>query len=238
MLSWPLILNIVTKVFNSELLSKVEIQENSNREKCLNAYIYNQIYIYLSIHTLMTFRYFTKKTKCEFSINFFSISVICFNVICRSYNYIVVSDFSVASYSLRHFYIVLVYSFVEWGVPGVRGFAPNPCLFKGAVSVGPCTPMWEGSLSALKLSGVFTLSCLMMSLTGRLPWTQMTHDADGLSRSVGSMTSSPLVGKAFDSFPAYSLFQLSGKFWEPSSSEPPSLSPPLCRSHAIFPHEI
>lgn len=38
-------------VFNSKLLNEMEIQENSNREKCLNAYIYNQIYIYLSIYT-------------------------------------------------------------------------------------------------------------------------------------------------------------------------------------------
>lgn len=28
----------------------MEIQENGNREKCLNAYIYNQIYIYLSVY--------------------------------------------------------------------------------------------------------------------------------------------------------------------------------------------
>lgn len=50
MLSWPLILSIIIKVvFNSKLLREIEIQENSNEGKCLNACIYNQIYIYQSV---------------------------------------------------------------------------------------------------------------------------------------------------------------------------------------------
>lgn len=58
----------------------------------------------------------TKKTKCDsFLIKIFSISMICFNVICRTCNCIVFSDFSLASHSLRHLHVVFFHSFVEWG---------------------------------------------------------------------------------------------------------------------------
>lgn len=41
--------------------------------------------------------------------------MICFNVICRTCNCIVFSDFSLASHSLRHLHVVFFHSFVEWG---------------------------------------------------------------------------------------------------------------------------
>ena len=43
-------------VFNSKLWNEIEIQENSIQEKCLNAYLYNQIYTYLLVQSHFKWR--------------------------------------------------------------------------------------------------------------------------------------------------------------------------------------
>lgn len=148
------------------------------------------------------FCYLTRKTKCDsFLIKFISISMISFNVICRTYNCIVFSDFSLASHSLRHLYVVFFHSFVEWGgCSRGEGFYPlslaplkEVCLWSrthkcGKVPFQPLNPSDGPNLP-------------VVSLPGHLPWTQMTHDDVGLSHSKAAWPRLPSLWKAFDFFP-------------------------------------
>lgn len=67
--------------------------------------------------------------------------------------------------------------------------------------------MWEGSLSALKLSDDPDLPYDVINWM--FPTNSMTHDSDGLAHSVGSMVSPPLIWEVSVPFPVTVFVQLS-----------------------------
>lgn len=175
--------------------------------------------------------YLTKKTKWDsFLLKCFSISVICFNETCRTYNYIVFSDANLAVVWAT--VTLFPHPSVEWGVPGVAVFCP--VTLASAEEVCLCAHAHKrGEAPFQLLNSLMVQTCPLTSLTGFPPWTRLTHDHHGPSCPVGSMTSPPF-GEAFNSFLPWIFFQRSVHSWKPPSSRPCSLPPPFCHSHMRY----